>query len=137
MSLVELAAAAGVTPRAIRHYRECGALPAPEFRSSRTRYGRDHLARLFAIRAMLADGRDLESIRRRLSTLTPAEIEAYLPPAPAPPAAPQAPPPLSSDAPWHRRTLLPGVELHVRADVSLAVRTFVQQLADQFLGGAA
>ena len=138
LSLAELAAQAGVTPRAVRYYLARGVLPPPEFRGSRTRYDHNHLARLFAILGMRKERLDLDAIRRRLTTLTTADLEAYLPPPTPPPTTttsftPLLPPTYAS-ARWEHVTLLPGVELHVRADASPVVRKVVQEIVDHCIG---
>ncbi|HVY45953.1 MAG TPA: MerR family transcriptional regulator [Minicystis sp.] len=141
VTVAELAAQVRITPRAVRYYVERGLLPAPEFRGSRTRYGKDHLARLFAIVAMRRERLDLDAIGRRLATLTPAELEAYLPAPPAPPPTPGAlaPPPAPTYASvgWAHVALLPGVELLVREGASPAVRKIVQEIVDHCVGQSA
>ena len=137
LSMAELAAQGGVTARTVRGYLHLGLLLPSEFKGPRTRYGREHLARLRAIFALRHDGLSLEDIRRRLTTLTTADLEAYLTPPPASPAAQTASATssttVSTSAPWHRVALLPGVEIHIRADVGPAVRNAVQQVVDQFV----
>ncbi len=134
LSVVELAARVGVTPRAVRYYVQRGVLPPPEFHGRRTRYDRDHVARLFAIVAMQKERLDLNAIRRRLTTLSRVDLETYLPRPPAPAEATVAPAPTptltQAIARWEHVTLLPGVELHVRADVSPAVRKIAQEIVD-------
>jgi DNA-binding transcriptional MerR regulator len=137
----DLAARCGVTARAIRYYVERGVLPAPEFHGSHTRYGDEHVARVFAIVAMQKERLDLDAIRRRLSVLSAADIHAYVPAPPAaaaPPSALTPPPPATyASARWDHVALLPGVELVVRADVSPAVRKVVQEIVDHCVGSGA
>jgi DNA-binding transcriptional MerR regulator len=78
LTLAELAAQAGVTPRTARFYLECGALPQPEFRGARTRYGPAHVASLFAILALQKQGLELAEIGRRLSATRPRSFAALM-----------------------------------------------------------
>src|SRR5687768_13922028 len=48
MSLSELAAQVGMTPRGVRYYFERKLLAPPEFRGTATRYGREHLLGILA-----------------------------------------------------------------------------------------
>ncbi|XXT22582.1 helix-turn-helix domain-containing protein [Sorangium sp. So ce429] len=134
--LDELAGEAGVAPRTVRYYVQRGLLPAPEFRGKDTAYGREHLARLRAIKALQQAHWPLEEIQARLAGAGLDEIERIaagaLPPA-APPTVPPtvntrwagpdgapAPPPQVAGAPrgerWERVEIADGVELHVRSD---------------------
>jgi DNA-binding transcriptional MerR regulator len=141
LSVAELAAQTGVTPRAVRFYVERGVLPPPDFHSRRTRYSRDHVVRLFAIAAMQKEGLDLKAIRARLTKLASADLERYLPsPSPQPTAtgalpSPSPSPSASEATRWDRVTLLPGIELHVHADASPAVRRVAQEIFDQWVVG--
>ena len=136
MAVADLARQAGVTPRTVRYYVTCGALPRPEFRGRRTRYGDEHLLRLRAIAALQKEGLELAEIARRLAAMSRTEVEAYL----APPAAPSlAASALAAHASgrWDRVPLLPGMELHVRDDASPAVRRLAQEFIGQCIGAAA
>ncbi|WP_437930024.1 helix-turn-helix domain-containing protein [Sorangium sp. So ce291] len=134
--LDELADEAGVAPRTVRYYVQRGLLPAPEFRGKDTAYGREHLARLRAIKALQQAHWPLEEIQARLAGAGVDEIERIaagaLPPAATPAAPPAAttrcagpgeapaPPPQAAGAPrgerWERVEIADGVELHVRSD---------------------
>jgi DNA-binding transcriptional MerR regulator len=125
--LDELAAATGVSARTIRYYVQRGLLPAPDFRGKDTAYGREHLARLEAIRALQAAHLSLEEIQARLTGRSLAEIgRVAAHPASAAPggSAPAAPASLPSPARerWERIVLAEGVELHVRSDAPEASR---------------
>ncbi|WP_437959315.1 helix-turn-helix domain-containing protein [Sorangium sp. So ce119] len=124
--LDELAAEAGVAPRTVRYYVQRGLLPAPEFRGKDTAYGREHLARLRAIKVLQQAHLPLEEIQARLAGAGVDEIEriataapprAATAPCPGPDAAPPAP---VAGAPrgerWERVEIADGVELHVRSD---------------------
>ncbi|WP_437309438.1 helix-turn-helix domain-containing protein [Sorangium sp. So ce388] len=130
--LDELAGEAGVAPRTVRYYVQRGLLPAPEFRGKDTAYGREHLARLRAIKALQQAHWPLEEIQARLAGAGVDEVERIAAGA-LPPAAPHtvidrcadpgdapAPPPQAAGAPrgerWERVEIADGVELHVRSD---------------------
>ncbi|WP_437301552.1 helix-turn-helix domain-containing protein [Sorangium sp. So ce426] len=128
--LDELAGEAGVAPRTVRYYVQRGLLPAPEFRGKDTSYGREHLARLRAIRVLQQAHLPLEEIQARLAGADLEEIERIAAGAPphglearcaAPEEAAAAPPPAAAagaprGAHWERVEIADGVELHVRTD---------------------
>src|SRR5688572_6773719 len=87
----ELAGLVGVKPRVVRSYVERGLLPSPDFRGSGTRYGREHLLRLYAIRAFRKERLRLDAIRIRLDALSPADLERFAPGEPVPEPAPAPP----------------------------------------------
>lgn len=124
--LDELAVEAGVAPRTVRYYVQRGLLPAPEFRGKDTAYGREHLARLRAIRVLQQAHLPLEEIQARLAGAGVDEIEriakaapprAAAAPCPGPDAAPPAPGGGAARGErWERVEIADGVELHVRSD---------------------
>jgi DNA-binding transcriptional MerR regulator len=147
--MAELVPLAGLGARAIRYYLERNLLPRPKFYGTATRYKRDHLLRLLAIRRLRAEDMSLAEIKRRLATLSSIELERLatdeLPPGPtadalmtsptiaAAVAAPIAPETLLTLDPiesWQRIALLPGLELLVKADASPSVRHVAKQMLD-------
>ena len=64
----ELADAAGMTVRNVRNHQSRGLLPPPELEARTGYYGAEHLERLRLIKAMQADGFNLEAIRRLIDT---------------------------------------------------------------------
>ncbi len=75
----ELAALVGATPRALRHYVECGVLPAPVFRGKATRYQRVHLLRLVALLHWRAtEELPLSQARERLDAVASNQLEGYV-----------------------------------------------------------
>ncbi len=78
----ELCARTGFTRRTVRYYVAEGLLPPPAGRGRGGFYGRAHVARLEAIRALRARGLGLEAIRRLLAGETGARS---LDPSPIPP----------------------------------------------------
>ncbi len=159
----ELAALAGIGLRAMRYYFERNLLPRPSFRGTATRYGRPHLLRVVAIQKLKRDGNlTLDAIRRRLGAMSADELERYAtsglvagplatalgvvvhetaamavsPEAEPPPVAPteeSATRPVALES-WNRVTLLPGLELLVKADASPLVRRLVEQIHQQCIG---
>ena len=99
----DLAAAAGLTRRAVRFYVQQKLLPPPAGVGRGRHYGRSHLDRLREIVAQQAAGHSLDAIRR-LAAGQP------VPPPPPPPAARRPKPSLSAQL-WTRVTLADGVEL--------------------------
>jgi DNA-binding transcriptional MerR regulator len=162
-TLDELVRAAGITARTARYYLERRVLPAPVHRGLRTTYTEDHLLCLKAIRRLRSVERlQLEAIRKRLSTASPAEIRSLaeapsaertgVPTVAIPPAmeasapATQANPDLSFAAireatagqaasggqVWERFELLPGLELHVKKDPGALVQRLAREIREQY-----
>jgi DNA-binding transcriptional MerR regulator len=137
----ELGAKVGVSARTIRFYTAQRLLPAPEFRGAATRYLREHLVHLAAIRFLQRERRaSLDAIRRQLEPLGAGELEQLAagllpelrPPAPA--AASQgaqgahtAPLLVLGDT-WQRWTIAPGLEIHLHAGASAEVRVLAERL---------
>src|SRR5262249_30093496 len=80
--LDELADEAQVAPRTVRYYVQRGLLPAPEFRGKDTAYGREHLARLRAIKALQQAHLSLDEIQARLSGASLDELDRIISGAP-------------------------------------------------------
>ncbi len=85
LTIGELADAAGMTVRNVRNHQSRGLIGPPELEARTGYYGAEHLERLKLIRAMQADGFNLEAIRRVLSgselrrvATVPAEAPAVL-----------------------------------------------------------
>ena len=155
LTVAELARKVGVTARVVRYYTAEGLLPRPVLRGSATRYGRGHLLRLAAIRALQLQGMTLARIRAQLARYDLAAIQkeaAQLLPelAPAEPpteahASPEAQP--VPDAPsvdvlaarlvfkpsdtWYRLIVLPGLEVHVHAAAGAEVQALARSLVER------
>jgi DNA-binding transcriptional MerR regulator len=84
----ELAAAAGITTRNVRAYRQRGLLDAPRMRGRKGFYGPEHLAQLRTVRALLARGLTLSDIRVALQASNREEEVALLLVEPATPGDP-------------------------------------------------
>lgn len=164
-SLMELVRAAGVTERTVRYYVERRVMPGPELRGLHTTYTDEHLLRLRVIRHLREVERlRLEVIRKRIAGLSAAELRALLPPGergPEPeqkalqPAAPAASPQASAPAAgatqgrapaagatpypaerWERIVLVPGLEIHVRADCGPLLQRLAREIHAQYGVGA-
>ncbi|AUX41143.1 MerR family transcriptional regulator [Sorangium cellulosum] len=141
--LDDLAGEAGVAPRTVRYYVQRGLLPAPEFRGKDTSYGREHLARLRAIKVLQQAHLPLEEIQARLAGASLDEIERVA--SGAPPRGPAArcpgpeevlPPPAGAGAPrgerWERVEIAEGVELHVRSDAPEGSRRIALDIESRY-----
>lgn len=143
-TLVELAALAEISPRTITEYLGKGLLTSPEFRGVATRYQREHLLRLMAIReAKLGGERSLKAIKLKLETMGSREIELWLgardlpneaaaalelarPDPQAAAGSVAAPAPLTQT--WKTLELMPGLELSLRADSGPVVQKVANYL---------
>jgi DNA-binding transcriptional MerR regulator len=74
LTLRQLAARAGVSPRAIRFYLGTGLLPRPPKRGRELAFDETHEIRLRAIRFLSRQGLRLSAIRRRLAAATRPEL---------------------------------------------------------------
>ncbi len=100
MAIDELAAAAGLTRRAVRFYVQQKLLPPPAGAGRGSRYDRSHLDRLREVVALQAAGHPLDAIRRMAAGQ----------PVP-PPAGPAKRRPALAAELWARVPLADGVEL--------------------------
>jgi DNA-binding transcriptional MerR regulator len=73
--LDELARAAGTSARTVRYYVQRGLLPGPTFRGKDSAYGKEHLARLRAIRRLQDAFLPLDAIAVELARRSLEEIE--------------------------------------------------------------
>jgi hypothetical protein len=149
----ELGARVGVGPRTVRFYLAERLLPPAVFRGRGTRYVREHLIRLAAVRQLQRTERlGMLALRRRLAVLSEAAIEqlaeAFLREHPAgataSPALPEAATPVSAPAPapsatvavrWQRLTLLPGLELHLSGEATPDTMRIANEIASPFVAG--
>jgi DNA-binding transcriptional MerR regulator len=142
-SLRELARCSGVAARTVHFYLQSGVLPRPPYKGKATRYERQHLLSLLAIRRLRTSERlALVRVKARIAAMSPLELHAFatehLPPGPAadalgirsalPTAVVGAPAtsmgstvvnglPLAPSTPrWSRVELALGLELHLRED---------------------
>ena len=72
LTIGELAEAAGMTVRNVRNHRSRGLIGPPVLEARTGYYGAEHLERLKLIRAMQAEGFNLEAIQCLLGTSAPA-----------------------------------------------------------------
>lgn len=149
MTAAEVAAQAGIQARTIAFYISEGLLPSPRFRGPATRYDREHLLRVVAIKKLQRDEKlSLSQVKRRLKTMTREQLEelarAELAKSEAMPSQKDATPAGAAEgAParasastamtsWERLEILPGLELFVRSNVSPHVRRVVREIEAQF-----
>ncbi|HVY48379.1 MAG TPA: helix-turn-helix domain-containing protein [Minicystis sp.] len=151
----ELAREADVTPRTVRYYVQRGLLPPPDFRGSQTTYGPAHLLRLRIVKRLQQEHVPLDEIAARLAGAGIDQLERLLSdahsthrvsshagspyrqaPIVAPAAGPVPAPPGRAEA-WERVELLPGVELHVRADASPLARRVAREILSSYGPGPA
>lgn len=95
MTLAELSAATGVSPRTIRYYAQRNLLPPLSGRGRAARYGKEHIDALARIHAMQRSGACLRDVRRALTGElhhTVVEID---------------------NGQRYAITIIPGIELHV------------------------
>lgn len=130
--LAELASLAEISPRTVTDYLAAGLLTPPEFRGPATRYQREHLLRLMAIREAKIDGhKRLKAVKLKLEGMGHRDVESWIAarriperaraalglpgsaPADAPGAETPATPPMQH---WKTLELMPGLELSLRTD---------------------
>jgi DNA-binding transcriptional MerR regulator len=157
MTARELAAKVGVTVRTLRFYTSEGVLQAPAFRGAATRYSREHLVRLAALRFLQRERRlRLPVIREYLKSVGPLEV-ARLATAFLPELAPPAPPeprsttaaevvnvvadvpaveaPVEVSDTWQRVTIAPGLEVHVHSTASVELKALAQGVVERIRAG--
>ena len=155
LDLAELSARADVSPQTVRYYIQQGLLPEPETRGPGAHYGTEHLERLTLIRQLQREHLPLAEIRRRIETLSPAEIRKLASQSPKRPPSSAAAyirhvlsestPSLAKSTPapaqafdlgsttrsqWDRIVLAPDVELHVRRPLSREQNRRVDRLLE-------
>jgi DNA-binding transcriptional MerR regulator len=157
--LAELAALTGLPVTTLRYYVQQGLLRPAEFRGTLTRYQRPELLRLLGIVRLKSEGKStLAEKRSRLDSMSSGDLEKWLGSGPLAPAAAAAlglaaasPTPASNSATlaalprtsidlgratnevWQRIALLPGLELHVRADAPQAALAAAQRICDEYV----
>jgi DNA-binding transcriptional MerR regulator len=148
MTAAELGAKVGVSARTVRFYTAERVLPSPEFRGAATRYGRQHLVCLAAIRWLQRErGMSLPAIRDYLRTAKQEDLEcvaaAVLPELAAAGvsrdgvegavAAPSSGVTTVSDT-WQRLTILPGLEVHLHSTASAEVQGLARGVVERLRG---
>lgn len=116
-------ARAVLSARAVRFYVANGLLDRPEGKGTAATYGYRHLLQLLAIKIRQREGQTLDVIKRELAAVTGDALErrvalALAPALGAHAAAPGAHEDSGDPVAWRRTVVAPGVELHVRDDVS-------------------
>lgn len=160
----DLARLAGISVPTLKRYIKHGLLAPVPFYGTATRYPRDYLVRVLALRYWRAAGtKTLAELRRRLDSVTLPEMETWVlshplavetaaelrkAPTTAAPAtkqvqvgAPAASATLPHEADallqvpaeaWRRWTLMPGLELHLKADAAPLARNLALRLCKAF-----
>lgn len=141
-SAVELARAVGVSTGTIKHWIAEGLMDKPVFRARRTAYGREHLVRALAIKKLRERNLLLSEIKRKLAGIPLEELaKEVLPPEPPAGAAPGAGERTDTaeradtaeiGRAWRRVELMPGLELHVRADAGAVVHRMAAEIRDKY-----
>lgn len=133
-TIAELAAASGLRVPTLHHYLQGGLLPSPARRGPATVYTEEHMLRLRALRRMRMGGASLAEIKAKLPRMALDAVRAMVdPPAPAP-AAPEPAPAIALER-WERATLVPGLELMVRADAGPLVQRLVREIVANYRAG--
>ena len=157
--LAEVAELTGLSLTTLRYYLQQRILRPIELRGTSTRYQRTDLLRLLGIIRLKLEGKStLAEKQRRLDSMSVGQLEEWLSSGPIVPAAAAAlglqasaqtvatgsaampaMPKTSMDlgrAPnefWQRITLLPGLELFLRADAPEAARSAAQRICDEYV----
>ncbi len=148
-ALEDLVRLSGYSARGIRHYIQLGLLARPKVAGRATRYPRETLGRLSAIRAWRdKDGMPVRRIKRELRKLEPAEVqwwadELEFPLGPAPMEIGALAPP-HADSPsatlvgegWVRLPLVPGLDLVMRDIAGEEVLRLAQAIQANYGAGA-
>ncbi len=123
-----LARAVGLRVPTLYHYLQEGLLPSAPRRGPATVYGEEHMLRLRALRKMRMEGASLARIKRKLPAMSLDQVRAMV--EPPPPPAP-AEPTTAEDTTmqrWAHTTLVPGLELMVRADAGPLVQRLAREI---------
>jgi DNA-binding transcriptional MerR regulator len=140
----DLMKATGLTRRVIRFYVHRELLPPADGRGTGPVYDEEHLIRLRAVRRLRAERLNVAQIKARLAKLSPAEIAQLgaVPGAVGGPgggpadAAGLSGPSTTGHFPgaerWERIVLLPGMELHVRADAGPLVQRTAEEIRSRY-----
>jgi DNA-binding transcriptional MerR regulator len=146
MTTAELGAKVGVSARTVRFYTAERVLPSPEFRGAATRYSREHLICLAALRWVQREKRmSLPAIRDYLRNAGREEVRRvaglFLPelaqrpaeePAQLVPVALSGPAAVSDT--WQRFTIVPGLELHLHSTASAEVQALACAVVERLRG---
>jgi len=134
-SSTALAQEVGLRASTIHRYLQEGLLPSPPRRGPATVYTEEHLLRLRAIRKMRGANMGLARIKRKLTAMSLDQVRAMVePPRPPAPAAPAASVDPAAER-WERATLVPGLELMVRADAGPLVLRLAREILATYRAG--
>ena len=132
-----IAAAAGISLHTLRYYVRRGLIQHAELHGVGSVYGPGALVRALAIRRLTTQNEGLDEIRQRFAKLSLEEIAVIAGlerPEPSPAASTSEAEPLAagSSETWSRVALLPGLELHVRADATAFVKRVAGEIASAY-----
>lgn len=155
--LKELSALTNIRVRTLRNYIAAGIIRPIEFRGTATRYARRDLLRLLRMLRMYTTAHKLRlsEVKQKLDALGDAELEAWVVTQPLAPHVSSALGIVAKSAAttaatvqgasavrgvtgetWQRFRLLPGLELSVSSEASVAVRGIAQRICDEYLARA-
>jgi DNA-binding transcriptional MerR regulator len=117
----ELAALGGVTRRTVRYYVQEGLIPTPLGVGRGRHYGKEHLVKLQAVKALQEQGRTLDEVRDELERGPGRRRRTE---------SLSRPEPQVERSAWTRVEVVPGVELHVSAERRLPPRGRLRELAE-------
>jgi DNA-binding transcriptional MerR regulator len=117
----ELAALGGVTRRTVRYYVQAGLIPTPLGVGRGRHYGKEHLVKLQAVKALQEQGRTLDEVRDELERGPGRRRRTE---------ALSRPEPQVERSAWTRVEVVPGVELHVSAERRLPPPGRLRELAE-------
>ncbi len=113
MTINQLAEISGVPVRRIRHFVAEGVLSPPHGRGRASHYDRAHLDRLRQIQALRDANVGLDQIRRRLGEPRSGAIDAE-----------------RDFETWQRWEIIPGLEIHMRANLTPEAVSLARVLAN-------
>jgi DNA-binding transcriptional MerR regulator len=144
-ALEDLVRLSGYSARGIRHYIQLGLLARPKVAGRATRYSRETLGRLSAIRVWRdKDGLSVPRIKRELRKLEASEVQSWadeleFPEGPAPMSVGAlAPPQIDSPSAtlvgdrWVRLPLVPGLDLVLREVTGEDVVKLAQEIQAKY-----
>jgi DNA-binding transcriptional MerR regulator len=145
-SINELQQLTKLSARTVRQYSALNMIPTPKFAGSATRYPRETLGKLLAIRKWRIDDHVATSeIRRALREHDAESWEAWaeeVDPLPKPPAKVVAPAPVTPPAPgealgekWHHVALMPGLMLLMREGAGEMTASVAREIQKRYRAG--
>ena len=133
LTISEVEARFGLTRRVIHSWIAGGLIGPPSRHGPRSLYNEAQVLRIEVIQKLRTQRMGLRAIKRWLLSATRDQVEAIVrPPAPVAPVAPVATTLGPRGDRWERVALLPGLELHVRADAGPLVMRLASEIAERY-----